>query len=421
VNRSEGSDGLRDAATREPETAVVHPVSPPTAINTPVSEPIFQSSAWTFSNLAQAEEVFSGSTVGFAHRSQGSPNHLLLERVMVELEGAQACITTAGGMSALAGVFWTLLEPGVHVVASRDLFGVTVALLADMERWGVTTTFVDTSDASVIADALTDRTRLLITESISNPRMRVPDISSLAELAHRQGARLLVDNTLAGPHHCRPLGLGADIVVESATKALSGHHDVVLGIVAGSHELVDPIREIVDRAGLGPGAFDVWLARRGTVTYVLRQERATANAAQLANWLGQHQAVTAVHYPGRSDHPDHHVASTMLENGYGSMLAFELATDRVGVDVFVAGLKSISLVHSLGGATTSLSHAVTMSHRLVSEERRRELGLHPGFFRMSVGIEALDDLTGELDAALSAGAPTGNDSGRASQRTTPRG
>ncbi len=369
-------------------------------------EPIYQSSAWSFDSLAQAEAVFSGVAVGIPHRAYGSPNHRLLESLLAELEQAESCVTTAGGMSALAAVFWTLLEPGARVIASHDLFGVTAALLGDMQRWGVTTTYVDATDVGVVADALRQSARLVLIESISNPRMRVPDIERLARLAHDHGALLIVDNTLAGPYHCRPITFGADMVVEAATKALAGHHDVVLGAIAARQEIITPMRSLIERAGLGPGAFDVWLARRGTMSYALRQERASANAAQLADWLAARDAIQAVHYPGRTDHPDHEVARRMLTSGYGSMLSLEIDTSHLDVDTFLAALEHIRLVHSLGGAATSLSHAVTMTHRCAGEDRRRELGLHWGFFRMSVGIESIADVISELERALHDAAST---------------
>jgi cystathionine gamma-synthase len=387
-------------APRQPETIAVHPLPPPAVVNAPVTEPIFQGSAWSFANLAEAEAIFSGQEVGVPHRSNGTPNHHLLESLLAELEGAEACVTTAGGMSALALVFWTLLEPGARVVASGDLFGVTAALLGELERWGVDTAYVDACDLDAVADALNEPAHLVLAESISNPRMRVPDLAAVAELARGRGALLAIDNTLAGPYHCRPLAYGADLVIESATKALAGHHDVVLGAVAGHDKLIAPMRTFADRAGLAPGSFDAWLARRGAITYVLRQDRAAANAADLAAWLGEQEAVVAVHYAGLAGHPDHAVATRMLSNGYGSMLAFELAVDRVDVDAFLAALPTIRLVHSLGGPATSLSHAATMSQRFLSEQRRQALGLHSGFFRLSVGIEAVGDLKAELAAAF---------------------
>jgi cystathionine gamma-synthase/methionine-gamma-lyase len=326
----------------------------------------------------------------------------LLESLISELEGADVSVTTAGGMSALALVFFTQLEPGSRVVASSDLFGVTGALLSELERWGVETVYVETSDRAALADAVREPTSLVVAESISNPRLRVPDLAVLADVAHASGALLAVDNTLAGPYHCRPLEHGADLVVESATKGLAGHHDVVLGAVAGSAALLAPMRTFADRAGLAPGSFEAWLARRGAISYALRQQRATANAAELASWLAEQDAVVAVHYAGRPDHPDHAVAGRMLSKGYGSILAFELDSDRVDVDAFLAALPTVRLVHSLGGPTTSLSHAPTMSQRFLSKERRQELGLHWGFFRLSVGIEAVADLRSELAAGLAA-------------------
>jgi cystathionine beta-lyase/cystathionine gamma-synthase len=392
-----------DVTPRHPETIVVQPQAPPAVVNTPVIEPIYQGSAWSFASLAEAEAIFSGKTIGIPHRSNGTPNHRLLESLLAELEDAEACVTTAGGMSALALVFWTLLEPGARVVASRDLFGVTAALLGELERWGVLTSYVDTCDLDAVEHELRERAHLIVAESISNPRMRVPDLDALADLAQEHGALFAVDNTLAGPYHCRPLRFGADLVIESATKALAGHHDVVLGAVAGRNALIKPMRTLADRAGLAAGAFDAWLARRGATTYVLRQERASANAAELALWLDEQQPVAAVHYPGLAVHEDRAIADRMLTNGFGSMLAVELDGARVDVDVFLAALPTVRLVHSLGGPATSLSHALTMSQRFLSNKRQQELGLHWGYFRISVGIEALPDLKAELAAAFSQG------------------
>jgi cystathionine gamma-synthase len=371
-----------------------------------VSEPIYQGSAWRFATLAEADAIFTNAAFGVPHRSNGTPNHHLLESLLGELEGAEACVTTAGGMSALALVFWVALAPGARVVASRDLFGVTVALLGELTRWGVDTVYVDTCDHDAVAQALSTPTRLLLTESISNPRMRVPDLAALAQLADRNEALLAIDNTLAGPFHCQPLTYGGDLVVESVTKTLAGHHDVVLGAVAGADKLIAPMRMFADRAGLAPGPFDAWLARRGAITYALRQERATTNASELASWLLEREEVIAVHYAGLREHPDHAVAERILANGYGSTLAFELDPERVDLDAFLAALPTIRLVHSLGGPSTSLSHAPTMSQRFLSEERREELGLHWGFFRLSVGIEAIADLKSELAGGLAAATKT---------------
>jgi cystathionine gamma-synthase/methionine-gamma-lyase len=287
-------------------------------------------------------------------------------------------------------------------VVARDLFGVTGAVFAELAAWNVQSVSVETGDLAAVDRALAAGARLLYAETISNPRMRVADVPALAALAHRHGALLVVDNTFASPYHCRPLAHGADLVIESATKALAGHFDVVAGAVAGAAALVEPIRFQAARNGMSIAPFVAWLTARGAATLAVRARRAARNAARVATWLNGHPAVRAVHYPGLSSHPDHDVARRLLERGAGAMLAFEIAAADGAPHRFVSGLRGVPLVHSLGGPATVVSHPVTMSHRLVPPAVREAQGIHDGLFRLSVGIEDPDDIVTGLGLGLDA-------------------
>jgi cystathionine gamma-synthase/methionine-gamma-lyase len=275
-------------------------------------------------------------------------------------------------------------------------------LLDHLARFGITAEYVDATDLAAVERALGGGVRLMLVETISNPRLRIADLPALARAAHARDALLLSDNTLAGPYHCRPLAHGVDIVMESATKFLGGHQDIVIGALAAAEELIEPARTFAVRTGMVPGAFDAWLTSRSIETLEVRAEREASNAFALAQWLERHAKVRRVHYPGLSSHPDHAAARRLLDRGFGAMVSFELDGGVPAVNAFLAGLRRIPLVLSFGGAQTTLSHPAKSSHRGLSEETRRTLGIHDGLLRMSVGVEALADLQADLDAALGA-------------------
>lgn len=378
-------------------------VPPP---NLPLAMPIHLSVAWSFDGLSELDAINSGESPGVVYGTYGAPNQRALEANLAELEGSEIAIATSGGMAAIASVLFSLLNPGDRVLAGRDLFGPTVLLLGDFERWGVETTRVDASDLDAVREAMAAGPRLFIVETISHPRMRVPDLAALATVAHAADAYLVVDNTFASPLLCRPIELGADVVIESATKSLAGHHDVVLGIVATNAQLAPRIRDVTVRQGMVAGPFDSWLVSRGLETAELRVDRAGASAAVLARWLEDQMAVMAVHYPGLQNHPDHATARDQLRS-FGGVLSFELAADRAGVDRFLRALRLVRFATSLGGVHSTLIQPIRNTHRNVSDEERSALGLHEGFLRLSVGIEHVDDLQEDLNrgfAALAGGA-----------------
>lgn len=385
------------------ETITVHGARAPAIANRSAAPPIFQSAAYVFDSLGQAEAVFSGKLVGAQYGTRGAPNVAALETGLRELEGADDVVVTSGGCSALLCTMLAHLRPDATILTSHDLFGGTSVLLDLLSQWRIHVQFVDGCDLREVTRALEQHSAMVLVETISNPRMRVPDIAAIAKAAHDVGALVVVDNTLASPFHCTPLALGADLVVESLSKSLSGHFDVVMGAVAGRKELTSSVRDFAVRGGMVPGGFEAWLCARGLSSFAVRQERASATAADLAAWLGNQNGIRAVHYPGLPCHDDHDVSTRVLRRGHGSMMAFELDTsDTATIEVFVQELRVVKLVHSLGGPSTTLSHPLTMTHRNSSPDTKRRLALTAGFFRLSVGLEHADDIRIDLERGLKA-------------------
>jgi len=389
---------------QEPQfaTRAAHGVPPAPPANAPARLPIYQSAGWTFRDLDEVDAIYDRALAGGIYGSDGNPNLLALEGTIAALEGAPEAIATSGGMAALASAFLSILRTGDRVVAARELYGNTIRLLDHLARFGITTEFVDATDLAATERALAGGARLLLVETISNPRLRVVDLPALARAAHKHDALMLSDNTLAGPYHCRPLAHGLDLVMESATKFLAGHQDIVIGALAGSRDLIEPARTFAVRTAMVPGAFDAWLTSRSIETLEVRAQREAENALALARWLEGHPKVTRVHYPGLASHSDHAVASRVLERGYGGVVSFELDGGVKAVNALLAGLHSIPLVLSFGGVQTTLSHPAKSSHRGLDAATRQALGIHDGLLRMSVGVEALADLQADLDAALRA-------------------
>lgn len=373
-----------------------------TPANVPAVLPIYQSAGWIFTDLGQVDAIYEGREAGAIYGGSGVPNHEALEALLCSLHATEAAVVTTAGMSALAGALLQLTESGSRIVAARDLYGNTTRLLEDLRKFGVQTDFVDAGDPDAVGVALATPARLLVVETISNPRVRVADLAALAAAAHERGALLLVDNTLASPYHCRPAELGADLVLESITKFLGGHHDLVLGCIAGPRSLIDPIRLLASRMGLISAVLETWLAVRSIATLDVRLARSSANALRVAHWLARHPKVAATHYPGLETDPSHVVAQKTLVEGFGSVVSFEIQPDRAAVDRLLATLEHIKLVLSFAGVTTTLSHPATSSHRSLTPQARGAIGIHDGFLRLSIGIEDPEDILADLERGLAA-------------------
>ncbi|MBV8281494.1 MAG: PLP-dependent transferase, partial [Candidatus Eremiobacteraeota bacterium] len=345
------------------DTRAVLGARAPAPANAPARLPIYQSAGWTFADLAQVDAIYERREHGAIYGADGNPNLIALEAQIGALEEAENALATSAGMAAFAAAFAVTLRAGDRVVASRDLYGNTLRLVDDFARFGIKHALVDASDPSAVELALGDGARLLIVETISNPRLRVADVPALASAAHRAGALALVDNTFATPYHCRPLAHGADLAMESGTKFLGGHHDIIIGALAGAQTLLAPIRTYAVRAGMVPGAFDAWLCARSIETLGVRMARSSRSALALALWLEEQPKVRRAHYPGLTSHPDHATAQRVLDRGFGSMISFEIDGGAAAVDALLSGLRHIALVLSLGGTETTLSHPAKSSHR----------------------------------------------------------
>jgi cystathionine beta-lyase/cystathionine gamma-synthase len=367
----------------------------------PLVTPLFQSSVFTLPDLDALDRVTNGEEAGFIYARDAHPNARHLAALLANSEGASWAVVCSSGMAALSALLLANLSQGERVVASNRLYGrTTQLLLEELSRFGVHATFVDTSDLSSVEKALDTPARVLLVETLSNPLLRLSDIETLTRLAHSRGVRLAVDNTFATPVLTRPLDLGADWVMESLTKMIGGHSDVTLGLLCGTGDQLAEVNRVVSIWGLASNPFDCWLAERGLATLPLRMQAACGNAAALADWLALQPGVTRVIYPGRSDHPDHAVASRLLRGGYGNMLCFELAGGREAVNHFLHQAGGIPFSPSLGNTTTTCSHPATTSHRYTSPAEKKRQGIGDGLIRLSVGVEELVAIKAELAKGL---------------------
>jgi cystathionine beta-lyase/cystathionine gamma-synthase len=370
-------------------------------VTIPTVNPIYQTSVFTFSSLEQLDEAFSGQPGGYIYSRNHNPNHTALEQALAELEGGEAAVCTASGMSAILVACLAHASAGERLLVTRDCYGGTqVQFAQDLARLGIEVQFIDFSDLEQVEQALRDGTRLVYLETISNPLMKVVDIAAISRLAHQQGALVLVDNTFASPYVCRPLELGADLVIHSLTKYINGHSDVMGGVVIGAADLIHPVQRVATSLGPTPSPFDSWLILRGIKTLALRLERHCQNALRLAAMLEQHPAVQAVHYPGLPSNPQHQLAAQQFQAGFGGMLSFEVAGGSEGAEAVIRALQLVDLVPSLAGVTTTISHPAKTSHRGLSPEQRQALGIGEGLIRVSTGLEAFADLEADFRQAL---------------------
>jgi len=375
----------------------------PQAPTQPLSAPIFLSAVYQCRDPEQAAELLAHTMPGYAYRRDGHPNADLLAEKCRQLHGAERAAVTGSGMAALALAMLSQLQSGDHVVVSNQLYGRSQALFtSEAARAGIQSSVVDPSDLKAITGACTPKTRLIVAETITNPLLRVADVAGLAEIAHRRGALLLIDNTIATPAVCRPIELGADLVVESLTKAMNGHSDVLLGLLCGRAACWDRVPDALSIWGLTSAPFDCWLASRGISTLALRIERASATALEIAQFLDRHDAIEAVHYPGLPSHPDHSIAKRQFGARFGSLVTFTLRGDIKTAEAFIAAATAanIPFCPSLGEVSTTLTHPASTSQRSLSETARAAVGIYPGTIRLSVGVESIEFVREALAAAL---------------------
>ncbi len=371
--------------------------------NRPQAEAISVASVWQMDSPESADAALAGKTTALVYRRDGHPNERSLAKKLAKLHGAKFGVVTAQGMSAIASVALGLLKPGDQVWVADELYGKTSKLFSqNLAKWHVITRTFDPTNPQHLTELSTSTTALVLVETMSNPRLKIPDIKAVNQAARQAGAVLVVDNTFATHLICRPLELGAEVVIESLSKQVNGHSDSMLGLVASSNEnLINNVRDTITTFGMASSPLDCFLTQRGLFSLAVRVERACQNALALAQVLNKHPQVAAVDYPGLADHPQHALANSQLRGGYGWMLSFHLAVDRSGVLKLMESLRpEIQFVPSLGDVATTLSHPASTSHRGLSGSQRQELGIQEGTLRISCGIEPTTWLLDRFSAAL---------------------
>jgi cystathionine beta-lyase/cystathionine gamma-synthase len=384
-----------------PATVAVQVTTPPLPHSRSISVPIYQASNFAFDDPDALAESLERPDYEFVYSRYSNPTTRALENTIAQLERGTAAIATASGMGAINAMLLSLLRTGDHVIAQNCLYGGTYATLKDFEeRFGIAVTFVSGTDPAEVTAALRPSTKVLYLETIANPMTRVTDLPAFTAVAKQAGLITVVDNTFASPIFCRPIEHGVDIVLHSATKYLGGHNDVTGGVlVFADLSTYQRVWHHAIEVGVNADPFAAWLMLRGIQTLPLRMRQHHENAATLADRLAGHPAVTAVHWPGRADHPDRAVAERLLD-GYGGVLAFDLEGGREAGFSLSKRIRLIHLAASLGGVTSNLMHPASTSHRQLDEEALRAAGIGPGTVRLSVGIEHVDDLWADLEQAL---------------------
>lgn len=365
------------------------------------SEALYLTSSFVFRNAAEAAARFSGELPGNVYARFTNPTVTTFQDRLAALEGAEACVATASGMSAILSTVMALMKAGEHIVASRSIFGATQQLFGTiLPRFGVETSFVDQGGPDSFRAALRPNTRLVFIETPSNPLTEVFDIPALAEASHAAGALLVVDNCFCTPALQRPLGLGADLVIHSATKYLDGQGRVLGGAVCGPRMLTEEIFKFLRTAGPSLSPFNAWVILKGLETLSVRMKAQSENALAMARWLELQPGVARVYYPGLTSHPQHALASRQQQCG-GAIVSFDVAGGREAAWRVVDSCRLLSITANLGDTKTTITHPASTTHGRISAEARAASGIGEGLLRIAVGLEAPADLQADLARGLS--------------------
>lgn len=365
------------------------------------SEALFLNSSFRFENAAQAAARFGGTEPGNIYSRFTNPTVTMFQNKLAALEGAEQCVATSSGMSAILACVMGVCSAGDHVVASRSIFGTSVQLFGNiLKRWGLDVTFVSLTDPAEWQAAVTTKTKLFFVETPSNPLTEVCDIQVLADIAHKAGAYLAVDNCFCTPVIQRPLDLGADIIIHSATKYIDGQGRCLGGAVLGSKTLMEPVYGFLRTAGVTMSAFNAWVFLKGLETLPIRMEAHARNALALATWLEAQPQVARVHYPGLKSHPQHDLAMRQQSSG-GGIVSFEVKaksgqTPQEAAWALIDATQLISITANLGDAKSTITHPATTTHSRVTAEARAAAGISDGLVRIAVGLEHIEDLKADL-------------------------
>jgi len=387
---------VTDHAGQQFETLAIHAGYDPDPTTGSVIPPIYATSTYK-------QDGVGGLRNGYEYSRSANPTRTAVEGALAALEAGTHGLAFSSGLAAEDAILRGLLRPGDHIVFPDDAYGGTFRLVDKVFKpWGLTARYTDDASPAGFAAIMTPKTKLVWIETPTNPLLQILDIAALADVSHRHGAKLAVDNTFASPYLQQPIRLGADLVVHSTTKYLGGHSDVVGGAVVGPKELTEPIKFYQNAAGGVPGPFDCYLVLRGIKTLAVRMDRHCDNAVSLAAWLAKHPAVARVYYPGLPDHPGHAVARKQMRN-FGGMISLKLRGGIPAAKQFMTRTKLFSLAESLGGVESLLCHPATMTHASIPKDVREARGVDDGLLRLSVGIEDAADLRADLERALAAG------------------
>ncbi|MCK5780694.1 MAG: methionine gamma-lyase [Psychrilyobacter sp.] len=368
-----------------------------------LTTPIYQSSTFVFDTAEQGGRRFKLEEGGYIYSRLGNPSSSVVEGKLALLEGGEAALATASGMGAISSTMWTLLKSGDHVIADKTLYGCTYAYLSHgLTKFGIEVEFIDTSDLKTLEKTMKSNTKIVYLETPANPNLKIVDIKSVCEIAHKtEGVRVVVDNTFATPYLQRPLELGADLVVHSATKYLNGHGDVVAGFVVGDLETVTQIRLIgvKDMTGSVLSPNDAFLLTRGMKTLELRMAKHCSNAYEVAKFLDSNENVEKVYYPGLVSHEGHEIAKEQMD-GFGGIIAFDVKGGLEGGKKLLNSLDLCTLAVSLGDTETLIQHPASMTHSPYTIEERAAAGITEGLVRISVGLEDASDIIADLEQGL---------------------
>lgn len=388
---------------KQMESSLIHTGYDPLTAEGSLIPPIYQTSTFVFPNAEAGEARFSGDMDGYMYTRLGNPTLSVLEKRMAAIEGAEAAVAFGSGMAAVSSVLIGLVKSGDHIVCSKGLYGCSFDLLTLLhEKFNVSFTLVDMSDPENVRQAIRPETKVIYVETPINPTMQLVDLRAVAALAKERQVTTVVDNTFATPYLQRPLELGCDVVLHSATKYIGGHGDVIAGVACGSQAFMDEVRaNMLKNLGGVLSPFDAWLLIRGLKTLAARMERHTQSATEIATFLEQQDGVTRVYYPGLHSFEQHDLAKLQMDAA-GGMVSFDINGGKKAAQAFLNRLRTIKIAVSLGDAETLIEHPATMTHAVVPEEERVEMGITDSLIRLSVGLENVDELKEDLAQALNA-------------------
>ena len=362
------------------------------------SEAIFLTSSYVFESSAQAAARFAGTEPGNIYSRFTNPTVTMFQDRLAALEGSEACVATSSGMSAILAIIMGLCSTGEHIVASRSIFGTTVQLFSNiLKRWGLEVTFVSLTNLNEWEDAIQKNTKLFFVETPSNPLTEVTDIKALSKIAHQKDIKLIVDNCFCSPALQRPLLLGADIIIHSATKYLDGQGRCLGGAVLADKKTIEPIYQFLRSAGPTMSAFNAWVFLKGLETLSIRMDAHSKNALHLASWLESQPQIDRVYYPGLASHPQHKLALTQQKTG-GAIVSFEVKGGQKEAWSLIDSTRLISITANLGDVKSTITHPTTTTHSRVSPEERQKAGIKDNLVRIAVGLEDIEDLKADLSS-----------------------